>query len=249
MRPERNQPVEARGKALQALTGQTGNQIRVDVNGCLGPQEAKIVFEPLVILAAMNQLSDLRIKSLDPHLELKGAGWEPHNDLAQRLRQPVGHHLEVKEEPGPVPFEQELQDGPASIDVQIECPIHELELLHTPVEQMLQVTEQRGQRRLAHRDVQRRKAELAREGAAARSLNINDTVRYVPVVIKIIGQHQLGKFGQPGGNDLRGWAFTAEQLSADFGKLQIRLPGNDVIGHLHDGLNLGIVTDFRPSQN
>src|ERR1035441_3242479 len=123
----------------------------------LAAQEAKIVFESLVILAAMDQLRDLGIERLNPHLELERAGWEPHNDLAQRIRQPVRHHLKMEEETGLAPFEQELEDRPAGMDVQIKGPIHELELPHSPGEQALQMSEQGGQRRLPHRNIQRRK--------------------------------------------------------------------------------------------
>ena len=101
-------------------------------------RKRRFVFQPLVILAALDQLRDLLVEGLNAHLELERAGREPGDDLAQRLRQPVRHHLEVEEVPGPVPFEQELQDRPAGIDVQIEGPIHKLELPHAPVEQALQ---------------------------------------------------------------------------------------------------------------
>ena len=53
--PKRNQPVETRGKALQALTRQAGNQVGVDMHAGLAAQEAEVVFQPLVILAALNQ--------------------------------------------------------------------------------------------------------------------------------------------------------------------------------------------------
>ena len=117
-------------------------------------------------------------------------------------RQPVGHHLEMEEVAGPMAFEEELQDRPAGVDVEIERAVHELELPHAAVEQPLQFAEQRGQRRLPHGDVERRQAELAGERAAARGLDIDDAVRDVVVVVEIVGQRQLGELGQLGGNDL-----------------------------------------------
>ena len=135
-----------------------------------------------------------------------------------------------------MPFEQELQDRPAGFQVEIEGPIHELELPHAPVEQALEVIEQRRQRRLPHRDVQRGQAELAGERAAARGLDVDDAVRHVLVIIEIVGQRQLGELGQLRGNDLGRRAFAGEQLPADSGECQIRFASDDVVGQLHDGL-------------
>ena len=86
-------------------------------------------------------------------------------------------------------------------DVEIERAVNELELLHTAIEQALQLFEQGGQRNLPDGNVERRQAELARERTAARGLDVNDAMRDVVVGVKIVGQGDLGKFRQFGGND------------------------------------------------
>ena len=136
-----------------------------------------------------------------------------------------------------------------ALSVEIEGAVHKLELPHAAVEQALQVLEQRGQGSLPHRDVERREAELARERAAARGLDIDDAVRHVLVVVEIVGQRELRELGQLGGDDLAGGPFPREQLRADLGELQVRLAGDDVVGQLHDGLGLGFVADLRPAED
>ncbi len=102
---------------------------------------------------------------------------------------------------------------------------------------------------MPHGDVQGREAELARERAAARGLDVDDAVRDVLVVVEIVRQRQVGEFGQRGGNDLRGGAFAGEQLTAEAGEGQVRLAGDDVVGQLRDGLGLGFVADLRPAED
>src|ERR1035441_5837816 len=233
--PQRDQAVKARGKALQRLTRQAGDQVGVDVDARLAPQETEVIIEPPVVLAALDQFRGLLVESLHPHLELERAGWEPSDDLAQSIRQPVRHHLEVEEEAGPVPFEQELQYRLAGVDIEVEGPIHKLELLHAAVQQPLQVLQQHGQRCLPHGNVERREAELAGEGAAARGFDVDNAVRDVLVVIEVIGQHQFRELGQRSGDDLRGWALTGAQLPANFGECQIRLARDNIVHQLQIG--------------
>ena len=103
-------------KLSSALARQPGDQVRVDVHARLAPQEAEVVLQPLIVLAAVDQRSRLLVERLDADLELERARREPGDHLAQRLRQPVRHHLEVEEVPGLVALEEELQDGPAGVE-------------------------------------------------------------------------------------------------------------------------------------
>ena len=145
--------------------------------------------------------ADFLVERLDADLELQRAGRKLGDDFAQRFRQPVGNHLEMKEMAGPIALEEEFEDGLADGDVEVERAVNELELFHAAIEQPLQLLEQGGQGNLPHRDVERRQAEFAGERAAARRLDVDDAVRDVVVGVKVVGQGELGKVRQFGGND------------------------------------------------
>ena len=102
---------------------------------------------------------------------------------------------------GLIAREEEFEDGPAGGDVEIERAVNELELLHAAVEEPLHFAEEFVQRNLPDGDVERRQAELAGERTAARRLDVNDAMREVVVGVKVVGQGDLGKVGQFGGND------------------------------------------------
>src|SRR5439155_26157505 len=88
-------------------------------------------------------------------------------------------------------------------DVEVESAVHEFELLHSPVEQPLQLAEQNRQGDLPHWNVERRQAEFAREGTAARRFDINDPVRNIFVRVKIVRQRDSRKIGKLRWNNLR----------------------------------------------
>src|SRR5262245_53440999 len=99
-------------------------------------------------------------------------------------------------------FEEELQDCAAGLDVQVERPVHELELASAAVEELLHRLQESGQGRLTHRNVQRRKAEFTRERATARGFDVNDAMGDVLWVVKAVGELESRKVRQLGGNDL-----------------------------------------------
>src|SRR5262245_18788209 len=123
----------------------------------------KVVLQLPHILPAADEPADLVIERLDADLELERARWNLCDDLAQGLRQAIGNHLKVEEQSRLVTVEEELQERFADVVVQVERAIHELELLHTAVEQPLKFSQHSIERHLSHRDVQRTQAELTSE--------------------------------------------------------------------------------------
>ena len=109
----------------------------------------------------------------------------------------------MDEEAGAHPREEELQDGAAHHQVQVERPVHELELRGAARQQPFHRRQKLLQRELPHRDVQRRQAELARERAAARRLHVNHAVREVVGCVEVVGQRDVLQLGQLGGDDFR----------------------------------------------
>ena len=105
-------------------------------------KEMEIILQPLIILPAADGRADFLVERLDADLELQRARRELGDDFAQRFGQPVGNHLEVEKMPGLVPLQKEFEDGLAGSDVEIERAVHELELLHAAVQQLLQLVEQ-----------------------------------------------------------------------------------------------------------
>ena len=167
LRTQRHQPVETLPEALDRFARQPGDQIRMDMHAGLPTQEAQIIFEPRVILSPLNQRARLLVEALDANLELQRAGGELRDDFAQRFWQTVRHHLEVEEHAGLMAVQKELEQRAAHQQVQVEGAVHELELLHPPVDESLQFGQHFLQGKLPHRNVQRRQAELAGERAAA----------------------------------------------------------------------------------
>src|SRR5439155_25955689 len=99
LRPKGYQPIETRGKTLQALAGQACNQIGMDINASVSAQKVKIFFESLIILAALDQAADLLVERLNADLELERARGKCSHYLAQPLGQSVRHHFEMHELP------------------------------------------------------------------------------------------------------------------------------------------------------
>src|SRR5882672_2447579 len=102
----------------------------------------------------------------------------------------------MEEKPRLISFEKKLQQGFADGEVEIEGPIHELEMFHAAIKQALQFLEEFRQRRLPDWNVEGRKAELAGERAASRCLDINDPMGNVPLAIKLVRQSQLAELRQ-----------------------------------------------------
>src|SRR5437016_3474658 len=127
----------------------------MDVNACLTSQKMEILLKALIILPALDQFAHFWIEGLDAHFELQRAGRERRNDFAQRLGQPVRHHLEMKEMALLISFEKEFQDRFTRRDIQIEGAIHEFELFDSALEQPPERFKQRRQRNLSHWHIQR----------------------------------------------------------------------------------------------
>src|SRR5258706_403756 len=105
----------------------------MDMNAGAPAQEAKVFFQPLIILLALNQRSSLQVERLDADLQLQRPSRKLGNDFTQGFRQPVRHHLEMKKVPGLITIQEKFKDALARIDVQVESSVHELELFYAPV--------------------------------------------------------------------------------------------------------------------
>ena len=138
LRPQRHQPVEARREARQPFARQAHDEVRVQVCARVRPQPGEVLRELRVVLPARDVARGLVVEGLHADLQLHRARRELRQQFAQRLRQPVGNHLEVQEQPRSPAVEEELQDGPAHQQVQVERPVHELELRRPARQQPVQ---------------------------------------------------------------------------------------------------------------
>ena len=86
-------------------------------------------------------------------------------------------------------------------DVEIERAVNKFELFQPAIQKLLHFGEEFVQRDLPHGNVERREAKFAGERAAARRLDVNDAVREVVVGVKVVGQGDLRKVRQLGGDD------------------------------------------------
>ena len=139
--------------------------------------------------------------------------------FAQRLRQPVRHHLEVEEVPGPVRSSRTPVSCRLASALRLKVRSTNLNCLTPRSSRPSSHSSKASSGDLPHWDVQRRKAKLAGERAAARGFDVNDTVRDVLLVVKLVRQRELGELGQPRGDDLGGGPFPASscrQTSANF---------------------------------
>src|ERR1039458_127975 len=148
-----------------------------------------------------------------------------------------------------MPFEKELQNGRTGLQVEIECAIDELKLSHAAVEQPLHCRQKLVERSVTDRDVERRQAKLTLKRAAARCFHIEAAVCDVGVRVQFIRQRQAIKIGQGSGNDFHLWRISPEGLLAHFGKCQIGLTGDDVIGQPDDFLLVAFVADLRAAED
>src|ERR1051325_8718178 len=156
-----DETIEASGKALERFARKTSDEVGVYVDSGLVAQKMEVFLEALIILAAVDELADCFVESLDADLELQGGGREFRNDFTQCVWQAIGDHFEVKEMTGLIPFEKEFKNGFADGDVQIESAIDEFEMFDATVEKALQGLEQAREGNLTDWNVQRREAKLA----------------------------------------------------------------------------------------
>src|SRR5258706_10265382 len=206
----------------------------MNVNAGPLAKKTKVVLQLAKILAAADQFADTFAKRLHSNFKLQRARRKLRDQFAQRLREPVGDHLEVEEQSRLIPFQEKLQQRPARAQVQVEGAIDKFEMLHAAIEQPLQFRQQRRQGRLPHRNIERRKAEFAAKRTAARSFDVNHPMRYVAFVVELVRQHKLAELRQRRRNDLLSGLFSGQQLATKLGEFEVRFPGDDIIGQRHD---------------
>jgi hypothetical protein len=149
---------------------------------------------------------------------------------------------------GLIAVEKKLQNCFAGGDVEVEGAVHKFELFRAPVQQLLQMLEKIGQGNLANGNVERGKAEFARERTAAGGLDIKNAVGNVVVRVERVGERDLREVWQLCRDNFR-HVFPAQKLLANFRELQVGLAGDDMVGLLHDGLSFNLVADFRTTQD
>src|SRR5437868_4512381 len=98
------------------------------MNAGMLAQKAEVILQTRIILAALNQGAGFFIESLNADFELERSRRKPCDHFPQRLGQAVRHHLKMQEVSRLASFEKEFQDRFAAAHIQIEGPIHELEL-------------------------------------------------------------------------------------------------------------------------
>ena len=153
--------IKPRGEAFQGLTRQPGDEIGMDVNAGLPAQKTKILLEPRIILPAFDEAANMLIERLNANFELEHARREPGDDFAESFRQTVRDHFEMEEVAGLPAGKEEFENGAADVDVQVERAVDELEMFHASLQKAVQMREEIRERRLADRNIERRKAELA----------------------------------------------------------------------------------------
>src|SRR5579872_6149489 len=151
----------------------------------------------------------------------------------------------MDEEAELIMIEKKLKERLAGAEIEVEGAVNKLELTNAAAQQFLQILQQRRQRELPHRNVERRQAKLAREGAAAGRFDVNDSMRHVLIIVQTVRRDELSQIGKIGGNYFSGRFFPSQQILADFSELQIRLTRDDVMGEMDNRLMLDFVTDFR----
>src|SRR4051812_16132087 len=94
-----------------------------------------------------------------------------------------------------MPFQEELKQGTADVDVQVEGAIHELEVLDASRDELFQFLHYFLERELPHWNVQCRQAEFAGKWAAPRSLDVDETMGDVCVIIERVRERQFRHVG------------------------------------------------------
>ena len=97
--------------------------------------------------------------------------------------------------------------------------------------------------------VQRRQAELAFEGAAARGLDIDEAARDVLVRVFSVRQRDVGERRLQAGEHLLRRRPAGEDVGAEFRKGHVAPAGDHVIGQRTDALIRGFVADLGAADN
>ena len=74
--PHRHQPIEATAEAWQILTGQSDDQIGVDMHAGLFAQKTQVVLQLGIVLPTADEVRDFIVERLNPHFKLQRAGGE-----------------------------------------------------------------------------------------------------------------------------------------------------------------------------
>ena len=246
---EGEQAVESGAEALERFPGQPGNQVRMDVNASGGSKRAQVVFEFRVVLAAADEGCSFLAKSLDAHLQLDRPGGETTQQTDEFLRQPIGYHLEVEEQAVDPAIEEELEDGAARFEGEIEGAIHELEGAGTALQEGIEGGEEAIEVDGANGDIERGEAKFAGERASAGRLHIEDAVGEVFRGVGVVGQDQLIEFWEGGVQDFGEVASTREHGTANLGKKKIGFASDDQIGLLDDGLKFRLMAHLGAAED
>ena len=98
MRANAVELIEARRKRLPRLTGQTKNQIGMQMRLAVVQQPTQIGLRLGVVLPAADALLHVHIKTLNANLKLQHAGREFGNRVLQPVRQMVRHDFKMDEQ-------------------------------------------------------------------------------------------------------------------------------------------------------
>jgi hypothetical protein len=216
------------------------------VNMRLRRQESQIVGQLRDVLATRNAAGHGVVERLNADFELNRALRKCRDEFAQSLRKTVRNHLEVQEQAGSHSFEEEAKNRRCHAEIQIEGAIDELERSGSSVEESLHRREKALDVERPHRNLERRQAELAFEGAPARRFHIDDPLRDVRVRVEVVGQRDLGQIRNGRFDHPRRRRSAFEDLTHKSGKREVRFPGHDVVGESGDRLAIDLVTDLRP---
>lgn len=247
VRGQRVERVKTPTKARKIVARKPDDEVGVQVHSGFVLQPLEILFGAPPMLTPRDARVHSLIERLYADLELDGARREPKDALLQRVRQAVWNQLEVEEHAGDIAVGEEVENCGRHLDVEVECPIDELERLGAAGEQVLEGLEEGVERKRPYRDVERRKAEFALIGTATGSLNVDDAMGEVVVGVFTVGEAEPSQIGCTRVDERRGHAASLEDVSAEFCKCEVGLAGDDVV---HDPGDLeigGFVTDFGAS--
>jgi hypothetical protein len=85
MRPQRDEPVEAGGKAVERFAGQADDEVGVDVDAGVRAEPKEILRGFCVVLAAADPSGDFLVEGLDADFELQRGGREFSDEDTQRF--------------------------------------------------------------------------------------------------------------------------------------------------------------------
>ncbi len=249
LRAEAHESIEAGGQALERFAGEADDEVGMEMGGGLGAEEAEVLRGACDVLATMDAVGDVRVEGLDTDFELQASGGEAGDEIAEFGREEVGDHLEVEEEVGAQPVEEELEDRAGGGCVQVEGAVYELESEQPAIEQLLELVEEGREREPAHRRVEGGEAELAGKRAAAGGFDVHDPVCDVGLGVERVGQGEGGEVGCGGGDDFPRRRHVAEEVQAEVGECKVSFPGDDVVGQIHDFLSEGFMADFGAAED